>query len=79
LTVKAGPFWIAVAGGLLLAVASIRSYRFVEVIGAGLFLLGVILFFVVAVSRSRADGVAFTAALRQGAADAMRFAWHVMP
>jgi hypothetical protein len=79
LTVMAVPFWIAAAGGFLLAVASITSRRLVEVIGGGLFVLGAILFFVAAVSRSAADGVALTAALRQGAGDAMRFAWHLMP
>jgi Flp pilus assembly protein TadB len=74
------PFWVAAAGGILLAVASIRSLpSVVSLIGAVLFVLGVVLFFVVAVERSRREGVALTSALGQGARDALRFAWLLMP
>jgi hypothetical protein len=50
------PFWIAAAGGLLLAFASLESVTAAEVAGAVLFLLGTTLFFTFAVRRARADG-----------------------
>ena len=77
--VKATPFWIAAAGGILLAVVSVKSLRAVEALGALLFLLGLILFFVVAVQRARMEGIGTRAALGRGVRDALRFGWHLMP
>ena len=76
---KATPFWIAAAGGVLVAVASVKSFPAVEAVGALLFLLGVILFFVVAVRRARMEGIGTRAALGRGVQDALRFAWDLMP
>jgi hypothetical protein len=74
------PFWLAAVGGVLLAVSSVKSLpTAVWAVGAALFVLGVALFFMVAARRSRADGVALTRALGEGARDALRFAWHLMP
>jgi hypothetical protein len=74
------PFWIAAAGGVLLAVTTVKSLPIVVgVLGAALFLGGVMLFFAVALRRARAEGMAVSTSLRRGARDALRFAWHLMP
>jgi hypothetical protein len=78
--VRAVPFWVAAAGGIVLAVASIRGLpNVVSVVGAVLLVFGALLFFVIAVQRSRGEGVALTRALGQGARDALRFVWQLMP
>jgi hypothetical protein len=78
--VRAGSFWVAVGGGLLLAVGSVATVpSVVSVVGAVLFALGVVVFFADAVGRSRREGVSLTTALRRGARDALRFAWYLMP
>jgi len=76
---RAVPFWIAVAGGLLLAVASIKGSSLIKAIGVALFILGVAGFFVATVRRSRTEGIGLATAMGRGARDAVRFAWYLMP
>jgi hypothetical protein len=76
---RALPFWIAAAGALLLAAASIKSSPLIEVIGAALLTLGVLGFFVAAVRRSRTEGIGLATAFGRSARDAVRFAWYLMP
>ena len=76
---RAVPFWIAAAGGVLLAVASIKNSPVIEAIGVALFMLGMVGFFGAAVRRSRTEGISLATALGRGARDAVRFAWYLMP
>jgi len=79
-SVSALPFWVAAVGGLLLAIASIASLPgLVSGAATVLFVVGVVLFLFVALRRSREEGVPLTKALGQGARDAIRFAWWMMP
>lgn len=73
------PFWVAALGGILLAVTFVTPSPTLVVVGAGIFVLGVLLFFSAAVQRGRAEGVGPMTALGRGARDALRFAWHLMP
>jgi hypothetical protein len=77
--VRAAPFWLAAVGGLLLAAASIASSPTLELVGAMLFVLGAVSFFVAAVRRTRSEGIALRTAMARGALDALRFAWSLMP
>jgi hypothetical protein len=77
--VRAAPFWLAAVGGLLLAAASITSSRALEILGAVLFVLGVVSFLVAAVRRSQSEGIPLRTAMARGALDALRFAWSLMP
>lgn len=76
---KAAPFWLAAIGGLLLAAASVAGSSGLQVPGAVLLVLGMVLFGVVAARRSRREGTGLTSALARGVRDALRFAWHLMP
>jgi hypothetical protein len=73
------PFWIAATGGVLLSVTFVKPLPAVVATGAALFVLGVALFFVRSMRRARTQGIPAATALRRGARDALRFAWHLMP
>jgi len=77
--VRAAPFWIAAAGGVLFAAGSAVGSTALELLGAVVFVLGVVSFFAAAVQRSRDDGIGVGTALARGAQDALRFAWRLMP
>jgi hypothetical protein len=77
--VRAAPFWLVVAGGMLLAASSLVGSSALDVVGAVLFVLGTVLFFVVAVRRSWIEGTRFPTALARSARDALRFARFLMP
>jgi hypothetical protein len=77
--VKALPFWVAATGGIFLAVTFVKPISALVAVGTALFVLGVVLVFVVVVRRARRQGIPTTTALRRGARDALRFAWHLMP
>jgi uncharacterized membrane protein len=76
---RAVAFWIAAAGGLLLAITSIQGFSRIQATGAALFALGVLVFFVAAVVRSRAERMSLTMAVGQSAQEALRFAWYLVP
>jgi uncharacterized membrane protein YecN with MAPEG domain len=66
-------------GGLLLATASITGSRLVQLLGAVLFVVGVVVYCGVAVRRSRGEGIGLGASMGRSALDALRFAWYLMP
>jgi hypothetical protein len=76
---SATPAWIVMAGGVLLAIASVTRLSAFEAIGALLFVLGLILFLVVAVRRARVEEIGMATALGRGVKDSLRFAWYLMP
>jgi hypothetical protein len=77
--VKTVPFWITATGGVLLALTFVKPIPAVVAAGAALFVLGVALSFVRFVRQARTQGIPTATALRRGARDALRFAWHLMP
>jgi hypothetical protein len=77
--VKRVPFWMAAAGGVLLAAASVMGWSELEWVGAILFVAGVLWFFAAAIHRSRSEGIGLVASLTRSAQDALRFAWYLMP
>jgi hypothetical protein len=72
-------FWLAAAGGVLLAGSSVVGSRASAATGAALFVVGVVWFFIGAVRRSRKDQVALKTAVGRASKDALRFALYLMP
>jgi hypothetical protein len=72
-------FWIAAAGGVVCIVGEIAGMGVVGVVGLGLFIGGVVWFFVGAVARSRKEDVGLVTALGSASRDALRFVFELMP
>jgi hypothetical protein len=77
--VRSFPFWVAAAGGVLLAATGAVGSWELGVVGAILFVAGVAWFFAAALRRSRSDGVSVGVSLGRTAREALRFAWYLMP
>ena len=69
--------WVALAGGVVLAVGDAAGSGVVDVVGAALLAAGVFGFLGMSITRSRQDGLGVTAAVGHSAKDALRLAWVV--
>jgi hypothetical protein len=74
-----GPFWLAALGGVASAVAEIARSNALAVVGIAMFMYGVVLFFVCAVLRARAESVSVARAGAHATKDALRFVFYLMP
>jgi hypothetical protein len=79
MTLHAIPAWTALAGGVLLAIASVVKLPAFAAVGALLFVLGIALFLVVVLRRARAEGIGKRVALGRGVKESLRVAWHLLP
>jgi membrane-bound ClpP family serine protease len=73
-------FWIAVGGGLLLAISVFYDPRGITAIGGlVLFIVGVALVFSRSLAASRREGTGLVHAIVLSVRKALRFAWALMP
>jgi hypothetical protein len=73
------PLWLAMAGGLLTIASWALDSPVVALVGATVFVAGVILLFVAALRDSPRSGLGLGAAVRRSAAASLRFAFRLMP
>jgi hypothetical protein len=73
------PLWLAMIGGSLSLVGWALGSSAIELLGATLFVVGVVSLFVAAMRESRASGLGFGIALRRSTWASIRFAFKLMP
>ena len=70
--------WVALVGGIAIAVGDAASIGLLDLIGALLLATGAVGFLGGGVMRSRSEGVGLGSALAQSAKDALRLVWYVV-
>jgi len=75
--IGAASVWVALAGGVVLAVGDATSSVVLDVIGGVLLVGGVLGFFVAGARRARQEGIGIGSALARSSKDALRLAWYV--
>ena len=73
----AATVWVALAGGVLLAVGDATNSGTLDVIGGLLLVGGVLGFFLAGARRARQERIGIGSALARSAKDALRLAWYV--